>query len=164
MITQDRLKELLHYDPETGAFTWKDDRKGRVKKGAEAGRIAANGYVRITIDIEEYYAHRLAWICQFGHFPDCQIDHINHVRHDNRIENLRSCTHQENHRNMPITKRNTSGIVGVGWNKKLSKWQSLIMADGKNIHLGYYQNIGSAKAARKLAEYMYGYHENHGAG
>jgi len=78
MITQAGLKELLNYNPETGDFAW-------VKSKKPAGGISSYGYRRIIIDGKEHKAHRLAWLYTHGVFPEDQIDHINGVRHDNRI-------------------------------------------------------------------------------
>jgi hypothetical protein len=159
MITQDRLKELLHYDPVTGLFRWKKN-KGNEKRGGVVGYSHSSGYTCVHIDGRTYAQHRLAWLDQFGVFP-VEIDHVNHKKHDNRIDNLRNCTRQENSKNVSMRKDNTSGVAGIG--KQRNKWRARIYVDGKEIHLGLYTDIASARAARKLAEYMYGFHENHGA-
>ena len=86
-LTQKRLKELLDYDPKTGIFTWKYANNNR-KAGSKAGYKAKDGYIAISIDSKRYLAHRLVWLFVYGHFPKYDIDHINRIRDDNRIENL----------------------------------------------------------------------------
>jgi hypothetical protein len=130
--------------------------------GKICGYKNSAGYVEITIKCEAFHAHRLAWLYQFGSFPANQIDHINHIRNDNRIINLRECTSQENGKNQTKDKRNSSGAAGVHWHKRDKKWQANIMTGGRMIHLGYHEEFDSALAARKTAEEKHGFHENHG--
>jgi len=100
ILTQARLRELLHYDPETGIFTWLQRRAGKAQKGSIAGRYHPSGHRIIRVDVTSYYAHRLAWIYVHSYIPDgLVIDHINHVRDDNRICNLRPVTHKVNSQN-----------------------------------------------------------------
>jgi hypothetical protein len=95
--------------------------------------------------------------------PSGEIDHLNGVRGDNRIENLRDVSRSANMRNVSMQPRNTSGVVGVYWNKQSNKWHGQISAtDGRVVSLGYYADIADAAQARKQAEAMHGYHENHG--
>jgi len=161
MITQERLKELLHYNPDTGIFTWKEYRSG-VKSDGYAGCIDAKGYKRITISYILYAAHRLAWMYMNGSFPESQIDHINGIPGDNRIRNLRSVSCSENLRNQKRRILNTSGCMGVYWYKSNSKWGAGIRVNRKNIHLGLYDDWFDAVCARKSAESKFNFHENHG--
>jgi HNH endonuclease len=96
-------------------------------------------------------------------WPDGEIDHINGDRSDNRWENLRDATHAENHRNMRISKRNTSGRVGVSWGKAQQQWQAYISMDGKLLHLGFFGSWDDASSAREAAERHLGFHANHGS-
>jgi len=159
IITQNRLKELLSYDLDTGLFTWRIS-KLKVKKGVIAG-TNFSGYTRIKVDRKSYLAHRLAWLYVHGYFPEF-IDHINHERNDNRLINLREATRTDNARNVSKHKTNTSGVMGVSWRKDISKWAAFIRIDNKIKHLGCFINIDDAVSARQDAEYRLGYHVNHG--
>ena len=150
MLTQERLKELLHYNPDTGVFIWRISRRG-VKQGKIAGSISSDGYLFIGIDCRLYRAHRLAWLYITGEFPRHQIDHINHDRDDNRICNLRDVSMGENSRNRRKDPRNTSGHTGVYWLKAKKKWQASIKNRGKHYHFGWFCDIEDAKAASKKA-------------
>ncbi len=162
MITQERLKELLHYDTETGVFTWKESR-GRVNKGDQAGNINSwTGYTVIVIDSKGYTAHRLTFLYMIGSFPKVHTDHINGIRHDNRWENLREVTARENHRNRRKHKSNTSGITGIRWKKNERKWLAEIRFDYVLRHLGLFVDKFDAICARKSAEVKLGFHANHG--
>ena len=165
-ITQERLKELLKYDSETGVFTRaiNSGKNNRWKKGSVVGCVSKkNGYINVSLLGKRYYAHRLAWLYVHGEFPKFDIDHINHVRDDNRIANLRSVTRQENMRNSSTPSHNTSGLIGVSWRKDKRKWRSYITVNGKLISLGSHTHLESAITARKSAEIKYEFHKNHGA-
>ena len=88
-LTQDYLKSILHYDPDTGVFTWLKKLSNNTKVMGVAGTIAQDGYVKIRINSQGYPAHRLAWFYFYGTFPQEQLDHINLNRSDNAIKNLR---------------------------------------------------------------------------
>lgn len=162
MITQKYLQSILEYNPDTGIFTWKIDVDNNVKYGNTAGNVNNKGYMRIAINKKSYLAHRLAWLYVYGEFPLEQIDHTNHDRTDNRIDNLRCVSNQENAMNASKRKDNKSGTVGVSWYNRYNKWVVQIKANNKRIHLGYFTDINDAIAARKQAEIKYGYHKNHG--
>src|SRR5262245_57095359 len=104
MVTRERLLELLEYDPETALLTWKQDRGGKAKTGIVAGRLAANGYIDITIDSRRYKAHRLAWLYVHGEWPPEEIDHRDLDKANNRLANLRPASHQQNLYNRPKQK------------------------------------------------------------
>jgi len=160
-LTQERLKELLDYDPETGVFTWLESR-GSVTAGAVAGSRRKDGYRKIKINQKFYLEHRLAWLYVHGKFPLDQIDHINGVKDDNRLDNFREVDHRENQRNTKRHFDNASGVTGVCWNKAAGKWHSRITSATKLENLGYFDNFFEACCARKSAEKRYGFHPNHG--
>lgn len=162
MLLQEELKEQLHYDPDTGVFTRLVTTAAKGKAGDVAGWIEKSGYVRISVKNKLYRAHRLACLYMTGKFPENQMDHINHVRHDNRWVNLRKVTNTENQKNQKISPNNTSGVTGVYWQKKLGKWEGKIRVNGKQKHLGVSRDKFEIICARKSAENKQGYHENHG--
>lgn len=154
-LTQERLKELLHYDPDTGVFTWKANSYRR-KAGSIAGYNNGKGYIQMRIDSKFYYAHRLAWMWVHGEFPKNEIDHINNVKSDNRISNLRSASRTENLRNMSLTKQNSSGVKGVYWFKRTGKWRAVIRTGGGvHLHLGYHDDIELAELIVEEARRKY---------
>jgi hypothetical protein len=161
MLTQERLKEILHYCPETGVFTRKIASCNRVKTGDVAGSMDGRGYLGIYIG-KLYSSHRLAFLYMTGEFPINDVDHINGERNDNRWENLRHVTRSENHRNRRLSPKNTSGHTGVIWLKKNRKWAAVAMLNYKKIHIGCFDSIDSAIAARKLFNIENGFHINHG--
>ena len=161
-LTQGRLKELLHYDSETGIFIRRVTVSSRAKKGDVAGNLNARGYLRVRLDGAEYYLHRLACLYMTGKFPESDTDHVKGNKADNRWSKIRPVTSAENHKNMRIPLDNTSGTVGVGWHKKAEKWRAYIAVDGESFHLGLFADKSDAITARKDAEKEYGFHENHG--
>lgn len=149
-ITLDRLRELLSYDPETGHFHWSKPRPF-CSAGKYAGGLTPYGYVRINVEGRPYQAHRLAWFYVYGRWPLREIDHINGIRSDNRLSNLREATPSQNQANKGMRKDNTSGAKGVTWDKSRGKWLAAIHVNGKRQGLGRYQTIGEAAAAYEAA-------------
>jgi hypothetical protein len=147
MITQKELKEVLEYNPETGVFTRIKSSNNPVKIGSIAGTIDKNGYRRITLNGKRYLAHRLAYFYMTGNFPENQIDHINHIRNDNRWTNLRPATKSENQSNAKISKRNTTGYKGVSYDKRRNKYRAEICHNHNRIKLGSYTTAIEAHAA-----------------
>lgn len=144
-LTVARLRELLHYDPTTGVFTNATTRNRCAIAGHRAGWIDPNGYQTIKIFRKAYLAHRLAWFYVHGEWPAQQIDHINQVRHDNRIDNLRDVSPAVNQQNVRHAQRNNrSGILGVCKNK--TRHSAVIEADGKRFYLGCFATPEEAGA------------------
>jgi hypothetical protein len=162
-ITLERLKELVEYNSELGRFFWLQSRHNSMKKGTEAGSFDAHGYGQIVLDRKIYKEHHIVWFYHTGEWPDQQIDHINHQRRDNRFENLRLADNSENHKNRPMQRNNTSGFVGVYWDKR-GWFESYIHIHRRKIRLGRFAEIEDAIEARKRANKEYGFHENHGVG
>ena len=152
MLTQDRLKEVLSYDPDSGKFIWKISTSNRVKAGSVAGTLNSTGYIYIRVDGKKYLAHRLAWLHAYGYDPEHGIDHLNGVRDDNRISNLREVSQSCNLQNTKTYSRNTSGFPGVSWDKWRRKWRAQIRSQGRNHFLGYYEDSLEAALARYTEE------------
>lgn len=151
--TQAQIKEILHYDPETGIFRWRYSVARMIKPWSVAG-TSLNGYRKISINNRLYYVHRLAWIYMTGKWPKDQIDHIDGQKFNNSWSNLREATNKQNNENQSLTKNNTSGFRGVSWYKKINKWSAKITHHGKSIYIGLFvtaEDAGKA-AADKRAE------------
>lgn len=147
ILTQDKLKSLLHYNPETGVFIWiKENRRG-IRGNGIAGSLTDNGYLNIGISGTLYRAHRLAWFYMIGEWPENDIDHINHKRTDNRWVNLRVCTRSQNLRNALKRPGCSSKHKGVSWFKGRDKWEAYIDFDGRRKKLGYFDNERDAAVA-----------------
>lgn len=121
----------------------------------------ADGYKRGYIYRKPLLAHRVIWAMFHGEWPD-QIDHINGIKDDNRIVNLREASQFENMKNQKIYVNNTSGVVGVSFNARQGTWAACINHEGKRIYLGSSKSLDEMKALRQEAEIKYGYHSNHG--
>ena len=152
-LSAERLRELLDYDPETGVFTQKTQTSNRVKVGDTVGSPEGSGYLAVRISGHRHKCHRLAWLYVYGRFPINCIDHINGLRTDNRITNLREATHSENAQNRAIRKDSPTGLVGVEPpNGSLRSWRAHIRANGKQIQLGSFKSEGLAYAAYLAAK------------
>lgn len=112
-ITAERLRELVHYDPETGLMRWKVSRGNRVPAGSIVGHKNVHGYWATRIGGKDYRVHRLVWFYVTGAFPKHLIDHIDGDRGNNRFENLRDVTHSANGQNKKRSRNNTTGFLGV---------------------------------------------------
>ena len=150
MFTQARLKELLHYDEKTGAFTWKVKKGGRAVAGQHAGTKDVRGYLVIRLDGVLYKAHRLAWLYSHGEWPEENIDHINRDRSDNRLKNLRLANQSLNMHNAN-RRAGKSGVVGVTHDKWRDKWVARIKINYRSVFLGRFNSLAEATQARDLA-------------
>ena len=154
-LTAEKLRSILHYNPETGIFTWKVGSANQVKAGNIAGCPNGDGYLCIRVCSRLHRAHRLAWLYVYGTWPKDQLDHINRNRSDNRIANLRDVSHKQNMQNASKRSDNTSGHPGVSWLKQHSKWRAKITHNYKQTHLGCFNTVEEALSARKAAEKLY---------
>ena len=154
-LTAEQLRELMHYDRDTGIFTRKVSAASNARAGDVVGTTMCVGYLAVSINYKKHLLHRLAWLYVYGEWPKEQLDHINRIRTDNRICNLREATHTQNARNMSKASNNTSGHPGVHWRSDRSKWWALIESDGQKHYLGCYNTIEEAIAARKAGELKY---------
>lgn len=153
-LSQDRLLELLSYDPELGSFVWLVSMKGR-RAGTPAKASRPDGYVRIRVDKKLYYAHRLAWLYMTGEWPKHEIDHINGDPGDNRWCNLREATSTQNHANSRCPDHNSSGYKGVTFDRIKGRWRAYITVDGRHIFLGFFDTAKSAHDAYFQAAQRY---------
>ena len=174
------LRQLIDYDPETGALVWRvrdasfftDGGKSAIHSMRVWNAIYANkpalsckglkGYFSGRILYRPYLAHRVGWAIYSGAWPEKDIDHINGNTLDNRIENLRSVTHQENSKNRAIGTNNTSGAIGVFLRNRDLVWVAQVSINGKQKHIGSFKSKDEAIQARANASVEYGYHVNHG--
>lgn len=153
MITYEQLRELLHYDPDTGAFTWRkrDDERpcwnSRYTKGRAGTINETTGYVVINTGKRLYRAHRLAWLYVHCRWPLLQIDHRNGDRTDNRINNLREASQAENNANASVRADNRCGLKGVRINPISGRYRARIKINGKAKHLGYFDSPQEAHSA-----------------
>jgi hypothetical protein len=167
MLTQERLHALFEYDAASGNLIWRlrprsDFTSNRSFNGVNsrrAGKVAGNidcldGYRKIGIDGRLYRAHRLVWMHVYGTWPEGEVDHINQVKSDNRLENLRVATRTENARNAPVRRDNTSGHPGI--RQRSNSWRAFI----GNRCLGTFQTLERAIEARKEAERAEDYYAN----
>ena len=174
-VTAAVARELLDYDASAGTLRWRPRAckwfanpktaywwNSRYAETPAFTTQGDSGYLIGALFNRKYRAHRIAWLHYYGEWPVEHVDHINHDRTDNRIDNLRSATRTDNNRNMSRSKANTSGVTGVNWHKAAKNWQARIYVEGECVVLGYFNDIVEAASARKHAEIKYGYHANHG--
>ena len=146
MLTYERLREVLHYSPETGVFTRLVRTSRSVKVGDVAGTVDASGYIRIRVDGVLYLAHRIAFLWMTGEWPQQLVDHINGVRDDNRWSNLRPATNAENQQNQRRAQSsNKLGLLGVTPVGK--RFVAQIKVDWRQIHLGTFDTPEQAHDA-----------------
>lgn len=150
-LTQARLKELLHYDPAAGVFTWRVTRCHKAKTGQRAGNTTYNGrsrrYRQIGICNRNYHAGRLAWLYVTGEWPSRCVDHANCDSLDDRWTNLRLATSSQNNANRRVCKNNTTGFKGVSYHKGKKRYRAAIGLGRKSVHLGHYDTPEEAHAA-----------------
>lgn len=163
------LHKRLRCEPETGKLFWRDCEDmpnswlARYASKEAFTAVSNYGYRVGTIDGKLFQAHRIIFAMHHGEWPEDQIDHINGVRRDNRIVNLRAVSHAENGRNQSMRKNNKSGVTGVYWHKRDWKWVAQIKVNCRNKYLGLFDTIDEAAAARAEALTRYGFTDRHGA-
>lgn len=157
MLSHSRLTEVLFYDRQNGQFLWVQPSSNRVKVGQVAGGKNLRGYVHVNLDGRRYAAHRLAWFFCYEKWPVNVIDHIDGDPSNNRIENLRDVTQQQNTRNLKLSKNNNSGFNGVSWSAAHKKWTAHIMINGRSIYLGAYPSAEAAADARARRDQVLGF-------
>lgn len=165
MLTAERAREALDYDPKTGLITWRINHNGRYI-GQPAGWIKVNwagkNYLRIGLGGGRHYAHRLIWLHVYGRWPEGEIDHLNGNGLDNRLSNLREVSREENAKNRRLGVNNRSGFIGVSRHKVKGKWRVQVNVNGQIKHLGIFTNKADAAEASRKAREENGFHSNHG--
>lgn len=152
ILTAERLRAVVHYDPETGRFTRTVQLARRHRVGDRADFLIATGwlkgYYRVAVDSQRYLAHRVAWLYVNGRWPDGVIDHINGNRSDNRIENLRDGTQAQNMQNRRKAQSNCiSGILGVHLHRETGRWVARLQTGGVGRHIGLFATKEEAHEA-----------------
>ena len=146
MLTAERLRDLMSYDPETGIFRWKVRGKGR-RFNDPVGFSNFSGYLRVSIDERRFLMQRLAWLYVTGEWPSAEIDHINSDRADNRWANLRPATAAQNRANMRMRASNRARVKGVRYRPDMAKWEARICKNYRQIYVGAFKTAEEAHAA-----------------
>lgn len=147
MLNACQLREVLHYEPSTGVFTWATS-SGGVQIGTVAGNTNSNGYMVIGIGGQKYRQHRLVWLYVYGEWPALTIDHIDGDRTNNRIGNLRCIPQEINMQNRrTASKANASGVLGVYWSERKGGYMASVTTGGKKKRRGPYRSIDRARTA-----------------
>lgn len=166
-LTYEQVRRLFTYEPDTGILRW--NHRDDVSKswnarfaGKEAGSLDTKGYRRVAVNGKFYLAHQIAWFYVKGYWAD-EIDHEDHDRSNNRLNNLRDATSQMNSKNRGLRSDSTSGFVGVSQIRKTGRWRAYFHAPGqKQILLGVFATKEEAVEARKMADNENDFHPNHG--
>lgn len=165
MLSYEEVAKLFTYAREAGVLYWKERTSNTIRHKYVAGSSKGNraGYRQVRIKGKRYQEHRIIMLLCFGHIPEnAEIDHINHVRDDNRLVNLRFVTALENSRNQSVSSNNTTGVTGVYFQRSLNKFMALIKVNRRAIYLGLYDTLEEAAAARAEANLKFNFHANHG--
>ena len=150
------LKEYLFYDAKTGEFYWLKAMSNKIKSGSQAGYDNGNGYRRVTLCGKRLRLHRVAWAMTYGEWPKDQIDHIDGVKDNNCISNLREATHQENEFNRKASYNGTSRFKGVHWDKRIGKWRTQATFNRQTKYLGLFES--ELEAACAYVEFAQAHH------
>lgn len=143
-LSVDEARRLFNYDADSGILRWRVQSNARAPVGTVAGWYSEQGYLKVKYRKKNYRVHRLAWILSHGHWPVGVIDHINHIRDDNRLCNLRD---------VPLSINNLN--VTPDYYKGVTPAQARITVDGKTIHLGFFPNVDDARTAYRKAALEY---------
>lgn len=151
MITAEEVRRVLDYDAGTGRLTWRVTLSNRAVAGRTPTALDSHGYMVVRIHGKLYRQHRIAWLHATGRWAPNDIDHINGVRTDNSLANLREATRSQNLRNARVSGANKSGVKGVCWCNTNKRWLATIRVDGKARYLGIFRDKEAAAAAYQAA-------------
>lgn len=163
-LTQELVAKVLKYDALLGTLLWISNlHSKRVIPNGRAGYLKKSGYRGITLFGVTYLEHHLIWFIAHGFWPADQLDHINQVRDDNRIINLREVTKAENARNRSRNPNSKLGEHGIWFNQRTNKYVAEITLNGKKVYQKSFDNIDEAIQDRRAESLKLGFHENHGS-
>lgn len=151
---KNKIFTFLAYSPDNGKFFWVHNRPNGIRAGSLAGHRSGR-YLAISLDGQDIYLHRLAFVFMTGDWPKNYVDHINRDKKDNRWSNLRDVDMTQNMYNASLRADNTSGRKGVAYVNRTGKWMSYIIYKSKQIHLGFFETFEDAVKARVEAERTY---------
>lgn len=166
-LRYEEVARLFTYDRDSGVLYWRIRDRNTIRHKYVAGsyRGAKAGYRQVGIKGNVYLEHRIIMMLCFGHIPEnAEIDHINHVRDDNRLCNLRFVTRSENRKNQSVSSKSTTGVTGVYFCKRLQKYRAQIKVNRQVHCLGCYNTLEEAAAARAEANLKFNFNNNHGKG
>ena len=165
-LRYEEVARLFTYDRDSGVLYWRWRVNNRVPKTLEAGaQNKSNGYLYVKVHGRRYLVHRVVMLMRYGFYGEgLEVDHINHVRNDNRLVNLRFVTHGENMRNKSVSSKSTTGVTGVDFSKAHKKYRARIRVNREFIHLGIFETLEEAAAARAEANLKFNFNNNHGKG
>ena len=179
-LTPSDLSKMIDYNPETGELIWKprspeEFREGNTGRDAVcaawnsnySGKLAlnstkSNGYRHGSINGKYFMAHRVAWAIYHGVWPSGQIDHINGIKSDNRLTNLRDVSASQNMRNVSYKPRSKSGVYGARFHKATGRWQAAFRVDGKVYSFGYHDTAEEASRVALIERQNFEFGDNHG--
>ena len=168
----DYLRECFDYNESSGLITWKvrpqshfPTQKGcKVFNSRLSGKVAGyahnRGYLAVNVNGYTYLVHRVCWALSTGEWPTEDVDHINGIKDDNRLVNLRVVTRGVNSRNQKLRSNNSTDCMGV--TRDNNSFRVRVGTEGKRVSLGNFKTLDEAVEVRKNAESSYGFHENHG--
>lgn len=155
-MTAERLRKVLNYNPHTGQFTWLVRTARRIHIGDSPNCKNRDGYIQVSIDNKRYLVHRLVWLYVYDEWPLFQLDHVNGIRDDNRLCNLRSVTNSQNQQNRRGARCDSrTNVIGVTWVEKRQCWRAHLMLNRKYMLKSYHKKIEDAIASRRQAELKY---------
>ncbi len=163
ILTAEILRELVHYDPETGVMVWLKKLAAKQYVGDVVGCLNENGYIYTKIARKAYKLHRLIWLYMTGKWPEHEVDHEDRNRSNNRWRNLRAATRKQNQENRTPRHDSTSGVTGVLWSVRDQAWRATICVDGRKKHLGTRKVLDDAIALRLAASRQHHTHSLQGS-